>query len=150
MQQRAADCPLIEARFRLNARDRYKYMGTNNLVEEKLSKVDALRPIAESTGCSLAQLSLAWCVSNPNVSTVILGATKPEQVGLLLLPHLSFLPALLAAPALPLDARGFRSSHFCSSDFVREHKLRVVFCCANTLPNTTAAAAAAAGGECRS
>ena len=55
-------------------------MGASNLVEEKLSKVDALRPIAESLGCSLAQLSLAWCVSNSNVSTVILGATKPEQV----------------------------------------------------------------------
>ena len=51
-------------------------MGKTSLVEEKLSKVDALKPIAEELGCSLAQLSLAWCVSNPNVSTTIMGATK--------------------------------------------------------------------------
>ncbi len=51
-------------------------MGKTSLVEEKLSKVDALKPIAEELDCSLAQLSLAWCVSNPNVSTTIMGATK--------------------------------------------------------------------------
>ena len=51
-------------------------MGKTSLVEEKLNKVDALKPIAEELGCSLAQLSLAWCVSNPNVSTTIMGATK--------------------------------------------------------------------------
>lgn len=112
-------------------------MGTNHLVEEKLSKVDALRPIAESLGCSLAQLSLAWCVSNPNVSTVILGATKPEQVGLLLLPRLWFLPLYFAASALPLGARACRSSHFCSSDFVQGRKLRVVFRCANIVANSS-------------
>jgi aryl-alcohol dehydrogenase-like predicted oxidoreductase len=28
----------------------------------------------------LAQLALAWCLKNPNVSTVITGATRPEQV----------------------------------------------------------------------
>ena len=28
----------------------------------------------------MAQLALAWCVKNPNVSTVLLGATKPEQL----------------------------------------------------------------------
>lgn len=32
--------------------------------------------------CSLAQLALAWCVKNDDVSTVITGATKPEQVRL--------------------------------------------------------------------
>ncbi len=55
-------------------------MGKTSLGEEKLSKVDALKPIAEELGASLAQLSLAWCASNPNVSTVIMGATKSEQV----------------------------------------------------------------------
>ena len=29
---------------------------------------------------SLAQLALAWCLKNPNVSTAIIGATRPEQV----------------------------------------------------------------------
>ena len=41
---------------------------------------EALRPIADELGCSLAQLSLAWCTKNPNVSTVITGASKPTQV----------------------------------------------------------------------
>ena len=31
-------------------------------------------------GCSVGQLALAWVAANPNTSTVILGATKPEQV----------------------------------------------------------------------
>ena len=30
--------------------------------------------------CRLAQLALAWCLKNPNVSTVITGASRPEQV----------------------------------------------------------------------
>ena len=30
--------------------------------------------------CSVGQLALAWCVKNPNVTTVLLGATKPEQL----------------------------------------------------------------------
>lgn len=51
-----------------------------SLVEETLEKVDALKPIAEELGASLAQLALAWCAKNPNVSTVIMGATKEHQV----------------------------------------------------------------------
>ena len=35
---------------------------------------------AESMGCTPAQLAIAWCAANPNVSTVITGASKPEQV----------------------------------------------------------------------
>ncbi len=31
-------------------------------------------------GCSLAVLCIAWCLKNPNVSTVITGASRPEQV----------------------------------------------------------------------
>ncbi|MBN1219784.1 MAG: aldo/keto reductase, partial [Anaerolineae bacterium] len=31
-------------------------------------------------GCSMAQLALAWCLKNPQVSTVITGASKPAQV----------------------------------------------------------------------
>ncbi|KAJ3096935.1 hypothetical protein HDU96_000593 [Phlyctochytrium bullatum] len=46
----------------------------------KILKVKALTPIAEKLGCTLAQLALAWCVKNPNVSTVITGATKVSQV----------------------------------------------------------------------
>lgn len=48
--------------------------------KERLAKVRALQPIAKSLGCTLSQLSLAWCLKNPNVSTVILGASKVEQL----------------------------------------------------------------------
>ena len=45
-----------------------------------LAKVERLRPIAAELGCTLAQMSLAWCASNPNVSTVITGASRASQV----------------------------------------------------------------------
>jgi voltage-dependent potassium channel beta subunit len=48
--------------------------------KEKLDKVGRLMPIAEELGCTMAQLALAWCLVNPNVSTVITGASRPEQV----------------------------------------------------------------------
>ncbi|MGZ4764966.1 MAG: potassium channel beta subunit family protein [Ilumatobacteraceae bacterium] len=44
------------------------------------AKVARLRPIAADLGCSLAQMCLAWCASNPNVSSVITGASRPSQV----------------------------------------------------------------------
>ena len=46
----------------------------------KIAKVRGLSKLAESLGCSTTQLALAWAASNPNVSTVILGATKTEQL----------------------------------------------------------------------
>ncbi|ETO82480.1 hypothetical protein F444_03388 [Phytophthora nicotianae P1976] len=39
-----------------------------------------IKPIAAELGCSLPQLALAWCVSNENVSTVLVGASRPEQL----------------------------------------------------------------------
>jgi voltage-dependent potassium channel beta subunit len=48
--------------------------------KEKIKKVGKLMPIAEELGCSMAQLALAWCLKNPNISTVITGASRPEQV----------------------------------------------------------------------
>ena len=47
---------------------------------EKLARVLALEPIAKTVGASLAQLSLAWCLQNPYVSTVMTGASRVEQV----------------------------------------------------------------------
>ena len=40
----------------------------------------ALAPIAADSGCTLAQLALAWCLKNPHVSTVITGASRAAQV----------------------------------------------------------------------
>jgi len=46
----------------------------------RLDKVKRLEPIAKELGASMAQLALAWCLVNPNVSSVITGASRPEQV----------------------------------------------------------------------
>jgi voltage-dependent potassium channel beta subunit len=46
----------------------------------KIAKVRALTAVAERLGGNTAQLALAWAAKNENVSTVILGATKIEQV----------------------------------------------------------------------
>jgi voltage-dependent potassium channel beta subunit len=48
--------------------------------QEKLAKVAELEPLAKEMGASLAQFSLAWCLQNPYVSTVITGASRVEQV----------------------------------------------------------------------
>ena len=40
----------------------------------------ALKDVADDLGCSLSQLAIAWCAANPNVSTVILGASRVEQL----------------------------------------------------------------------
>jgi aryl-alcohol dehydrogenase-like predicted oxidoreductase len=45
-----------------------------------LAFVTALQPIAEELGCTLAQLAIAWITMNPRVSTVILGASRIEQL----------------------------------------------------------------------
>ncbi|HEV3226524.1 MAG TPA: aldo/keto reductase, partial [Acidimicrobiales bacterium] len=47
---------------------------------ERNAKVRKLKDVAEELGCSLSQLSLAWCARNPHVSTVITGASSPDQV----------------------------------------------------------------------
>jgi aryl-alcohol dehydrogenase-like predicted oxidoreductase len=45
-----------------------------------LAKVRQLKPIADEAGLSLAQLAVAWTLQNPDVSSAIIGATRPEQV----------------------------------------------------------------------
>jgi len=48
--------------------------------KDSLAKVRKLTPIAKELGCTLAQFAIAWCAKNPNVSTVITGASRVEQV----------------------------------------------------------------------
>ena len=57
-------------------RERYETPDGRSRIE----KVERLRPIAKELDCTLAQLALAWAVSNPYVSTVITGASRPGQV----------------------------------------------------------------------
>jgi voltage-dependent potassium channel beta subunit len=49
-------------------------------LETLVKSVKKLEPIAKDLGGTLAQLALAWCAHNPNVSSVITGASRPEQV----------------------------------------------------------------------
>lgn len=48
--------------------------------DARLAAIREWTTIASDLGTSLARLALAWCLKNPNVSTVIMGATRPEQV----------------------------------------------------------------------
>ncbi|RFU38344.1 aldo/keto reductase [Actinomadura logoneensis] len=48
--------------------------------DEVLRRVQELRPIAEELGLTMAQLAVAWVLQNPNVSSAIVGASRPEQV----------------------------------------------------------------------
>ena len=48
--------------------------------DEILSKVQKLIPIAAKVDLSPAQLAIAWVLQNPNVSSAIIGATKPSQI----------------------------------------------------------------------
>jgi len=48
--------------------------------QRKIETVKKLEPVAADLDCSLAQLAIAWCLSNDDVSTVITGASRAEQV----------------------------------------------------------------------
>jgi len=50
------------------------------LTEANAERVRRLRPIADELGITRAQLALAWALRTPAVSSVIIGATRPEQV----------------------------------------------------------------------
>jgi len=68
-----------------------------------LKKVDGLNPIAKSLGCSLAQLAIAWCLLNPNCSTVITGASRVSQV-VENMAAISVLPKLTAEVIAEIEA----------------------------------------------
>ena len=48
--------------------------------QARMDKLRNLKPIADELGVSLSKMSIAWCLLNPNVSTVILGASKVDQL----------------------------------------------------------------------
>lgn len=58
----------------------YEFLHAGLTNEQRLAKVRRLKSIADELGCSLAQLSIAWCTKNPHVSTVITGASRVAQV----------------------------------------------------------------------
>ncbi|MFC4119360.1 aldo/keto reductase family protein [Nonomuraea zeae] len=48
--------------------------------DDVLGRVQELKPIASDLGLSMAQLAIAWVLQNPNVSSAIVGASRPDQV----------------------------------------------------------------------
>lgn len=58
----------------------YEWLRERVLDPARLEVVKKLEPIAKELGCSVGQLAIAWCLKNKCVSTVILGATTPQQL----------------------------------------------------------------------
>ncbi|HEX6137070.1 MAG TPA: aldo/keto reductase [Casimicrobiaceae bacterium] len=58
----------------------FEWLAERILEPTRLAKVQSLVPIAQELGCTLAQMSIAWCLRNPHVSTVITGASRPAQI----------------------------------------------------------------------
>ena len=58
----------------------YEFLAERLSDRKKIAVVRRLAPIATELDCTLAQMSLAWCLKNPHVSTVITGASRASQV----------------------------------------------------------------------
>jgi voltage-dependent potassium channel beta subunit len=61
-------------------REELGWLAERLMTPENAEKVKTLHHLALELGTSLPKLGVAWCLKNPNVSTVILGATKEEQL----------------------------------------------------------------------
>ena len=57
-----------------------EWLKEKNLTEDKLAKISLLNELSNDLGMSLPVMSVAWCLKNQNVSTVILGASKMSQL----------------------------------------------------------------------
>jgi voltage-dependent potassium channel beta subunit len=58
----------------------YEWLKESTITPANVEKARRLKAIADELGCTMAQMALAWCLTNPNVSTVITGASRPQQV----------------------------------------------------------------------
>lgn len=57
-----------------------RYLKESALTQEKLAQIRALNRVAEARGQSLAQMALSWLLRNEEVTSVLVGASKPEQI----------------------------------------------------------------------
>ncbi len=58
----------------------YAWLKDRMMQDDKLARVKQLEKVAHEMNTSLATLSIAWCIHNPNVTTAILGATSEQQL----------------------------------------------------------------------
>lgn len=57
-----------------------RYLKEGYLTPEKLSKIQDLNEMAKRRGQSLAQMALAWTIQDPAITSVLIGASRPEQI----------------------------------------------------------------------
>ena len=69
-----------DSRLALQGYEWLKELWTNEEGKIKLEKIRELSKLAEDSGMSVTHLALAWCLQNPNVSTIILGASRLSQL----------------------------------------------------------------------
>jgi voltage-dependent potassium channel beta subunit len=58
----------------------YEWLQKSVTNTERIEKVKQLVPLANELGATMAQLAIAWCLKNQNLSSVILGASRVEQL----------------------------------------------------------------------
>jgi aryl-alcohol dehydrogenase-like predicted oxidoreductase len=58
----------------------FEWLKRRWLQEDRIGKVQRLTDLAQRLDCSLAALAIAWCISNKDVTSAIVGATKKEQL----------------------------------------------------------------------
>lgn len=58
----------------------FEWLKDKTFTEERLNRVRDLQKIANKLNVSMANLSIAWCIKNPNVTTAIIGATNKNQL----------------------------------------------------------------------
>ena len=69
----------IPEQSRANDPKRNRWMG-NALDADVLARIDRLRPLSGQLGVEMSQLALAWCLRKREVASVIIGATRLEQL----------------------------------------------------------------------
>lgn len=57
-----------------------KFLNASHITPEKIEKISRLNAVAEKRGQKLAQMALAWLLKDPRVTSVLIGASKPEQI----------------------------------------------------------------------
>jgi len=57
-----------------------RFLNEKSLSAEKLKKIKALNDVAERRGQTLAQMALSWVYSHEGITSVLIGASKPEQI----------------------------------------------------------------------
>ena len=67
----------VKHRFKVKG---YEWLKDELLKEDFFPKLELIKRVSDELGITMAQLSIAWCLKNKNVSSVILGASKKSQL----------------------------------------------------------------------